>query len=378
MKGGAFYKKLEFYSRSFPKGRTKRILLFTLLLFALLNILAIFIPDLAYTGKRLPEDNKLLINEAVDYIQNLQTDKGVIVFTGDSVIYGHNLNGEESIPVQYSNLLSNNFLVFDLAMEAAWSSDQYFIIKRIIDSADVIFVDIHPRFFSQDMKGIDAYTYAELWENPEITNDDLKHINKEKGFDDNLNILLQERLAEFLPLYKKRNIISYYLFGASPKFRIFNFIQVNACVLLKGRENCEKTTSPFYLRSEEAKQRAIPKIRAELNITYIGDDSGYISYLQKIIQLANEKNKRLVLYTVQINPRLNEEYSLMEKEIYEKNIQPIRALAPCSSNILFIDYNYNPKKQLDATDFFDGHHLTAEGSKKLASWLYEDTKEFIE
>lgn len=341
------------------------IFLYLLLLDKALGVLVVapFFED----NYRLPRNSQgENIAPFLEHIKAFDKDETVIVFTGDSVVSGVNI--EESrytLPYQFLGHLNSKAKVYNLAISGSTLADQYLVIKSLGDSADIVFFNIHYQFFnSKYPKRLEHEGLVNL---EGITQTDIEELGPIKG--NKILYFIRHNLLKW-SLLRNQYAITQRVFGGSPR----EFIETKySSKPTRIEKNDALDTRSFSELPDAKKSKIVTGYKKNFDVGRIEESNVNLAYARKIASLAAKSNAVFIGYMNPINPDLIDDLEIDEEE-YKENVRLIRTALE-GSNIVFLDYNFLENQAVSPANYHDADHFIKEGAEELAKRLYEDSAE---
>ncbi|HZK70035.1 MAG TPA: SGNH/GDSL hydrolase family protein, partial [Clostridia bacterium] len=176
-------------------------------------------------------ENNFRLGENVDsvvfdaFLYHIQKASGYkVVFIGDSVVEGATVkDNANTIPAYFKELTNHafpgkNVLVYNLAIPGNRSSDIYYTYRKIYNThaADLIIMNLNYAFYSDEMLKEALIARSELYKK-EIMSDEAKVLGLKYAYLESDAL----KLVEQWHLYGMREELSYNIFGANPRQKLF-------------------------------------------------------------------------------------------------------------------------------------------------------------
>lgn len=335
---------------------------------------------------RLPKNEEyIVLTDYIKHIKNIKFKdyKTIIVFMGSSPTYGHKIkNSINTYPYSFEKYLwknnnnSKQIKVYNLASNGRLLSDQYYILKDLIDTADIFFIQLNYHTFNSQARTTKIFN-AELPDLLGVNVDfaEAEILNRRPTPFYNLNIFLQNFLRRHWYFYANRELIAKKLFGKNPEDYFYDLYQLKRGVEIKDQNDSalDKLFTPFFELSP-VKQMIIVKRYSKICKFEITKNNSEIYFLQKIIVLLKEKNKKAVFFMAPINYEAVETYELFKWSQYNENLKIINDMIT-KQKFLFLDLTL--KHKLSGQYFFDISHTLDSGGKIVGKYLFEDSKYYL-
>lgn len=329
-------------------------------------VLAPFFEDNYRLPRNSPGEN---IAPSIDYIRAVDKDELVIVFTGDSVVSGVNIKENRfTIPYQFRDLLNKKAKVYNLAISGSRLADQYLVIKSVVDSADIVFFNIHYQFFNSKWKPIEHEGLVNL---RGVTDADIEKLGLVNKKEKRVLFFLRHSSLGQWTLLRNRQKINQKLFGGSPTEYIKTKYSLKQWEKIKKGHAWEYQAFPEF--SDTRKRKIIKNHKKNFDIGSIEEDNVNLAYAKKISELAENSDAVFIAYMNPINPDLLDELEIAEDE-YKANVRLIRSILE-EGNVYFLDYNFREAQAVSPANYHDADHFVKEGAAEFAMILYDDAVE---
>ncbi|PKV63238.1 DUF1574 family protein [Pontibacter ramchanderi] len=265
-------------------------------------------------------------------LQELQTIKNIdILFIGSSHMY----RGVDTRVFEKSNIST-----FNLGTSGQTPYNTYYLLKEHLDRIrpKTIVMDVYLEGMDSDGMGASI----EIVSNHELTDNMLEMVNKKLNFE-TANSLLSIYISRF----------------HTPLSEVIEVKPTNDYYIPGG-----------YIETNKLKNELTEKQLKNLKSHSIAINDLQKTYLNKVVELCNESNVRLIL----IVPPLTKEFknNISNYEAFINNLQILLH----EKGVLLIDYNNREELILNTfEDFLDANHLNPIGALKFSYLLKNDLSE---
>jgi len=325
-----------------------------------------------YDGYRIPASVAAFMPFT---LETLQADSSYsIVFTGDSTSGGLLYHHSQAIPAYLNTALNSQgrpVHTYNLAFSGAHLSEQYLLMKEVIDDTDMVIFPIHYSFFSGRGYKNSFISHPELRDFLQNTNKtDLSLLELEPQ--SLINQLSEKYLGNIWYTYKVHRLLPYIIFGKPIRFWLRD--KVNQKIPLTRLTSSIDwlpidLMQPFSDQPKEVQQEILRQNQLLWeNIRPIDKTNINLQYLVKIGALANRTSKPFLAYFVPLDLTTLERNQNFDKNTYMQIIQVAKKTL-IDLEIPFIDLNEGNPAKLSKSDFYNPDHLLPNGNQKVGNYL---------
>lgn len=351
------------------------------------HIVSGFQPQNFNQAYRFPRgEETLYLPKFVEYIRNFKTPfpyGKIIVFSGSSPTYGHKIkHPQNTYPFTFEKTFvdngARNIRVYNTASDGQLVSDQYFIIKSLIDTADIFYIQLNYHTFNPQTLRDTVIRHKEMPEmlGVSVTPSEAAVLNRRPTPPFPVNAWLQRALKKYSVLYGERETLAERLFGGKPEDALYKLYEKIRSI--KFRETADallaESTRPFS-ELKPAQQMVIVRRYGERCHFKIGRGNSEIFFLNEMLALLKKYNKPAVFFITPLNQNALDDYEVMNRKEYKKNVSVISRFVT-EKGFLFLDFN--AKHHYSEELFFDISHTLDEGGKIVGRDLFNDTKKYLE
>lgn len=336
---------------------------------------------------RFPKGREhLFLPELAEHIKNVKMraprDK-LIVFSGSSPTYGHKIKyAQNTYPFSFKKAFEDssakNIRVYNTASDGQLLADQYFIVKSLIHSADLFFIQLNYHTFNPQALREVAIRHKDMPEmlGVPVTMSEAAILNRRPTPLLPVNAWLQRALKKYSVLYGERETLAERLFGGKPEDALYKLYEKIRGIKLRETADAllAESTHPFS-ELKPAQQMVIVRRYGERCHFKIGRGNSEIFFLNEMLALLKKYNKPAVFFMTPLNQNALDDYDVMPWKEYKKNVSVISRLAT-GKDFLFIDFNARHHYAEDL--FFDISHTLDKGGQTVGKDLFNDTKKYLE
>mgnify|MGYP006286538037 CR=1 FL=1 len=318
--------------------------------------------------------DKVATDGFFEYIKSDNNYK--VVFVGDSVIAGALVeDNNDTIPAYFQKNFEYRVSVYNLGFPGNRPADIFFSTKKIIDedACDFIILNVNYAFFSDSMLEKSSIARPKLFFDIMDTKS-RKVLNLE---DNKLETFLVTNLLSKWNIYKKREEISFSLFGQNLREKLIigedglpEILDENNALTTPVNYNNTLDT-PWYETNFPPKK--IEHWKNIFDTTTINDDNIGVYFFKKTLDKISSENIPAIVFLTPTNKEMIESLHLIKDySRYEKNMSFLKNMIN-KKNIRLIDCT----NIVESENFCDLYHLMPSGNQKLAQILFEESKDMI-
>jgi len=334
-------------------------------------------------------ENNFRLGENVDtvvfdaFLYHIQKASGYkVVFIGDSVVEGATVkDNANTIPAYFKELTNHAFpgkdvLVYNLAIPGNRSSDIYYTYRKIYNThaADLIIMNLNYAFYSDEMLKEALIARSELYKK-EIMSDEAKVLGLKYAYLESDAL----KLVEQWHLYGMREELSYNIFGANPRQKLFE-VSKKLLTLENGKQksistdNSQSTLDKPWWANKPYPEDKINHWMEAFHIDKLDNKNVGFLFLNKMISDISKSQMNTITFLTPINWKMVDEYNLMKFGTnFNNNMGTIKEKFH-QGDLPLLDFS----KAIDSDEFNDLFHLISNGNKKVAELLLNATKDIIQ
>lgn len=324
-------------------------------------------------------------SRVVPFIEHIERSSAaevepVVVFLGASPTWGDAVRDDgETVPAAYRRAAAadgGQLRTYNLASNGQLLGDMYFVANRVAGSADLLFVQLTYHGFNEVWREGVAQRYPELSallgvpvdaELASVLGAEPTHRPDLTGAADRW---LQRRWA----LYGMRDVIAGEILGATPERRLYERWEMVAMPEFAGTEERIPSGKSFEMLEPDEQMLVLDEFSAAADFRLDREDSE-VRILDRLSADLADEGTRTVFYISPLNIEALESFEMLDRELYEANVAPIRDIVESQGHV-FLDLNED--SVIPASAFADINHTTAEGSELVAAELWRLTRDMVE
>lgn len=364
----------------------RQLFIFILITFCLNGWATIALPDLDtpfQSQYRLPLDQEsLLLPYYVRFIhQQSEQGKHNIIFLGASPTYGVNIKDpKNTYPYAYEQALLKSKLslpklaFYNVSSKGFLLSDQFFLLKNLIDAGDLFFIQLNYHTFSPAIIGNTKLRYPELPGKLAVTvtaaESQLSGLPTSPTL--NLDSPLRSWLSQHWFFYREADRIALNIFGNLPDIALHH--QFQQAILGKSElPSLEETDSPLMDKAP-AQQAVVIKRYRETSQFQLKPDNRELVFLKKTLDLLKTHHKQAIFFMAPINIEALNYFEALNWDEYRRNTSLITQTI---EDFQFPYFDKNLENPLTSEYFFDISHTLDPGGVYFGQFLFEQTKDYL-
>ncbi len=333
---------------------------------------------------RLPYQREMVaLPYFLRYISSQDAEEKNIIFLGSSPTYGISIQSpQNTYPAALARSLArsqpdlSNIAVYNVSSKGWLLSDIYYVLQRVIDDAEIFFIQLNYHTFSQKILDETVIRHPDLPQalGVPVSLAEAPLLGIQSNPRANFNNSISEWLKKYWFFYREADRIALNLFGDIPDSALYQLYRDR---VFAAEEDLRDRYTAFTDLSPTQQTIIANRYRetSQVDLTSDRDSNTEFLFLQKIIALLQKYDKNAIFFMAPLNVDALEFYDAIDWRQYETNVAAIANVVR-SSGFQFIDYN--PEPLMPEWFFSDISHTTDEGGEYFGDRLFEDTKEAIE
>ncbi len=325
-----------------------------------------------YDGYRLPASITAFLPFTRETIHK-ERNNLTIIFPGDSTSGGLIYHHSQTIPAYLNNALlakHKSVRTFNLPLSGAHLSEQYLIMKEVIEDADIIIFPIHYSFFSGRGPGGSSISHPEIVESlTKAQPGDLALLNlSPRSW---LDETIETNLEKIWYTYRVRKILPYIIFAAPIKSWFTTAVSNHLPKTIQTHQTsiAINIDLSFQYQSPEVQQMIIKQnVLLWQKINFIDEENINLQYLRKIAELKKKNTKKFIAYFVPLDIQTMKKFNIFDELKYKQIITFSKKILRDYS-IPFVDFNEHNPANLNPYDFYNPDHLLPQGNKKIGEYF---------
>ncbi len=361
-----------------------RFAAFLVTLVALDVALGIFLPPPEFGADwRMPRD--LPTSQLAPFIAHFdrtsaEATEPVVVFLGASPTWGAAVVRErDSVPAAFrrqSERARSPVRVYNFACNGQLLGDTYFIARRVVQDADVTFVQLTYHAFNARWRQGATSRYPDLPARlgVPVGADTAGILGIRQSHRPDITGAVDRWMRRHWYLYGARDAFAARLLGTTPEQRLYHEWEMLAVPGFEGAENLILSESPFEELEPDTQMLILDEF-SEAADYRIDERDSEVRMLERLAIDLETQGARAIFYLSPLNTDALASFDLLDREGYAANAQKIRAIC-VSHGHRFIDFNTDTS--LPSAAFADINHTTPAGSVLVAEQLWSRSADLLD
>lgn len=319
--------------------------------------------------------------ESIDASARSRQGGPIVIFLGASPTYGHRTkDAANTYPYAFQASAEASgwpSRTFNLASNGQFAADEYVIGTRLVDDADVVFVQLTYHTFNPKARSGAAIRYRELPRllgvrlgAPEAA---LLGVTPSPG--DDAVSRADAAVGRHWLLWRERDALDRRLFGGKPQTLLARTAPSQLTRLSPEAASPDDGFASF--ESLDPGRQMIVISRYAENASFVIDRSDpEVQFLRALADELAAERKKAVFFVAPLNRQLLEDYELIDLEQYATNVAVLRSTIE-RDGFPLVDYNIGPDV-IESRFFADISHTTDEGGRRVGALLWRDSRAYLE